>query len=105
MSAPYNQAPEPSTPQPAHQQTTPLSHPEATATPEPTAQAATVVGEVRFRMGDGPMRTVPPGPVALTLTATDATLSWQADDSAQSAAVPLHEYTRMVRDGAIKPAL
>lgn len=105
MSAPYNGSPEPSHPAPAHQQTTPLGKPDAAAQASPPrTERATVTGEVRFRMGDGPMRTVPPGPVELTLTATDATLSWSAEDTAQTAAVPLHEFTRMVRDGAIQRA-
>lgn len=115
MSAPYNRSPETSHPAPAHQQTVPLSTaneqatggpltPETTAAPAqpPQTAQATVVGEVRFRMGDGPLRTVPLGPVELTLTATDATLSWTAEDTAQTAALPLHEFTRMLRDGAIK---
>lgn len=105
MSAPYSGSPEPSKPAPAHQQTTPLGQPPTAANAaQPQTEQATVTGEVRFRMGDGPMRTVPPGPVALTLTATDATLSWTTDDTAQTAALPIHEFNRMVRDGALKLA-
>ena len=66
-----------------------------------SSKQAKVVGLVRFRMGDGPMCKVPRGSVEVTLAANDATLSWDAGDSKQSAAIPMHEFNRMVREHAI----
>ncbi|MDT7838390.1 hypothetical protein [Aquabacterium sp. OR-4] len=69
--------------------------------PTPITRQARVAGAVKYRLGDGPMCKVPPGPVEVTLAATDATLTWAVDEGRQSAAVPLHEYQRMLRDRAI----
>ncbi|MFM2403299.1 MAG: hypothetical protein RL223_1179 [Pseudomonadota bacterium] len=62
---------------------------------------ADVIGLVRYRMGDGPLRTVPRGPVEVAVTAQDATLSWLAGETPQSAAVPMVEYQRMLASHAL----
>lgn len=66
-----------------------------------TIRQAKVAGPVKYRLGDGPMCKVPRGPVEVTLADIDATLTWEVEDNRQSAAIPLHEFRRMVRERAI----
>ena len=65
------------------------------------AQAATIVGEVVYREGDGPQMLIPPGPVEVQLTINDATLSWTDGDTHGSTAIPLSEFRRYCSEGAI----
>jgi uncharacterized protein YbaA (DUF1428 family) len=60
-----------------------------------------IVGKVEYREGDGPKIMIRPGPVELTFTATDVTLSWSDGDTRGSAAMPLNEFTRYRNEGAI----
>lgn len=66
-----------------------------------TTHQGKVTGAVKYRLGDGPMCKVPRGPVEVIVADTDATLSWHVDDKPASAAIPLHEFQRMLRDRAI----
>ena len=66
-----------------------------------TTRQAKVTGAVKYRMGDGPMCKIPRGPVEVTVAETDATLSWETEETRQSAAIPMHEFRRMLRSRAI----
>lgn len=60
-----------------------------------------IVGEVTVREGDGVAYTIPKGPCEIQLTEVDATISWTDGDTRGVSAVPLAEYTRLVKLGAI----
>jgi hypothetical protein len=62
---------------------------------------AQVVGRVEYRKGDGPKALVPPGPVEIEKTEHDVTLAWDEGDTRNSAAIPLDEFQRYEREGAI----
>lgn len=64
--------------------------------------AAQIVGEVEYREGDGPKIGVRKGPIEVETTPTDATLSWSDGDTRGSAAIPLADYERYLKEGAIK---
>jgi hypothetical protein len=63
---------------------------------------ARVVGEVQYRNGDGPVAVIPLGPVEIEKTDQDATVSWQDGDTRNSAAMPLDEFERYEREGAVQ---
>ncbi|WP_077002899.1 hypothetical protein [Variovorax sp. KK3] len=63
---------------------------------------AKVVGKLEYRAGDGPLVTVPVGPVEINLAQDSAVMSWGEDGSAQSTAIPLDEYRRYVDEGVIE---
>ncbi len=65
------------------------------------AQRAQIVGKVEFREGDGPNLVIRPGPVSVETGLTDATLSWEDEDTHNSAAMPLIDFTRYVEEGKI----
>ncbi|WP_436821990.1 hypothetical protein [Variovorax sp. DT-64] len=46
---------------------------------------------------------IPEGPVEVDLAADSAVLSWGDAGNTQSAALPIAEYERYVRDGLIAP--
>jgi len=62
----------------------------------------TIVGEVSYREGDGPMMLIRPGLCELELTASDATLGWQEGDNRLSAVMPRDDFERFVKMGAIR---
>ena len=63
---------------------------------------AIIKGEVFFRVGDGVMLPIPPGPVEIDLADDSATLSWSTPEGdAGSTAITRDEYDRYVEDGAI----
>lgn len=66
-------------------------------------QTAIIVGDVEYRLGEGPKCTIPKGPVELQHTDFDVTLSWITDGERQAAAMPNMEFRRYVvnRDIAI----
>jgi len=66
------------------------------------AQTARIVGTVEYRGGDGPATEIREGPVEVSLSATDATLSWIEDDVHGSAAMPIGDFRRFVQEGKIK---
>jgi hypothetical protein len=65
------------------------------------AETARIVGEVQYREGDGPNITIRPGPVEVHMAETDVTLSWVDEDVRGSAAMPLTDFKRHVREGRI----
>jgi hypothetical protein len=66
------------------------------------AQTARITGTVEYREGDGPNIAIRPGPVEVSLSETDATLSWVDEDTHGSAAMPLTDFNRHVREGRIQ---
>jgi hypothetical protein len=68
---------------------------------QPVVLHAQVVGEVTFRQGDGPHIVIPLGPCEVQLMANDATIAWEDGDAKGVAAMPLLDFKRFVRSGAI----
>lgn len=67
------------------------------------SQQARIRGEVCFRAGDGPLMPIPDGPVEIDVAADSVTLGWtESDGSPGSAAIPLDEYQRYVKEGKVK---
>ncbi len=64
-------------------------------------RSAQIVGEVSSRQGDGTNLVIPLGPCVVRLTALDATLSWVDGDSNGLAAMPLPDFHRLLKTGAI----
>lgn len=64
-------------------------------------QTARIVGTVEYRLGDGAMMRIPPGPVEIETTRTEATLSWVDGDTHGAAAIPLAQFRHYVAQGAI----
>jgi len=62
---------------------------------------ARIVGTVVYRQGDGPSAVIPPGPIDVEKTELDVTLSWADGDTRHSAAMPLDDFERYAREGAI----
>ncbi len=66
---------------------------------------ARIVGEVEYRVGDGPNMTIRPGPVKVETGINDVTLSWVDEDEVHgSAAIPLTDFKRHVAEGRIELA-
>ena len=76
----------------------------APATSPNARMQAQVVGDVSFREGDGPMLPIRRGPVEVETTGLDALISWTDGDISGSAALPLADYQRYVKEGAIRSA-
>lgn len=66
------------------------------------AQTARIVGKVEYRGGDGPAVEIREGPVEVSLSNTDATLSWVEEDAHGSAAMPIGDFRRYVKEGKLK---
>lgn len=66
-----------------------------------TTATAEIKGIVEYRLGDGPLCSVPQGPVEVETGANDVTLSWGNADTRQSAAIPASDFSRYVTDKAI----
>ncbi|MBS3998439.1 MAG: hypothetical protein KGZ67_14090 [Hydrogenophaga sp.] len=66
------------------------------------AQTARITGKVEYREGDGTNIAIRPGPVEVALSETDATLSWVDEDVRGSAAMPLTDFNRYVKEGCIQ---
>jgi 2-methylisocitrate lyase-like PEP mutase family enzyme len=64
-------------------------------------QSAHIIGEVDFRQGDGPLRTIPRGIVQVETTATDAVFTWQDDQTHAVAAMPVANFCQYIADGVI----
>jgi uncharacterized cupin superfamily protein len=66
------------------------------------AQTAHIVGKVEYREGDGTNIAIRPGPVEVTRSETDVTLSWVDEEVRGSAAMPLTDFDRHVKEGRIR---
>lgn len=68
------------------------------------AQKAKITGDVEYRDGDGPLLRIRKGPVEVSTTAQDATLSWhdEGGDVHSSTSMPLADFERYVSAGAIQ---
>lgn len=66
------------------------------------AQTARIVGKVEYRGGDGPAVVIREGPVEVSITDSDATLSWSDEGTHGSAAMPIGDFRRYVKEGAIQ---
>lgn len=66
------------------------------------AQTARITGKVEYREGDGTNIAIRPGPVEVTLSETDATLSWVDEEVRGAAAMPLTDFNRYVKEGCIQ---
>lgn len=64
--------------------------------------AATIVGTVEFRTGDGPKVPIPRGTVEIETTSSEATLSWVDGETHGAATLPMNEYRRYLSEGAIR---
>ena len=67
------------------------------------AANATVKGEVEYRAGDGPLIRIPEGPIEVNFAFDSVVLSWGDAGNTQTTAIPIAEYERYVREGAIAP--
>ena len=65
-------------------------------------QQAIIRGEVSFRVGDGMMMPIPPGPVEIEVAHDSVTLSWSVNHTANSTAITRDEYERYVAQGNIR---
>lgn len=65
------------------------------------SQTAQVLGTVQYRLGDGPMLRVPPGPIQVEPGPNDVTLSWGNDATRQAAAIPASDFATCVAARAI----
>lgn len=68
------------------------------------AQQAQITGKVEYREGDGPLICIRKGPIEVTTTAQDATLSWtdEGGDVRASTAMPIADFNRYLQQGAIR---
>jgi len=66
------------------------------------AANAKVVGKLEYRAGDGPVLTIPPGPIEIEATDDSAVLSWGDEGNVQSTAIPIDDYRRYLREGVIE---
>lgn len=66
------------------------------------AQTARIVGKVEYRGGDGPVVEIREGPVEVSLSESDATLSWVEEEVHGSAAMPIGDFQRYVKEGKIQ---
>lgn len=62
---------------------------------------ADIRGIVEYRLGDGPLCSVPHGSVEVETGANDVTLSWGDAHTRQSAAIPASDFSRYVANKAI----
>jgi 2-methylisocitrate lyase-like PEP mutase family enzyme len=64
-------------------------------------QPAHIIGEVDFRQGEGPLRTIPRGIVQVETTPTDAVFTWQDEQTHAVAAMPVANFCQYIADGVI----
>jgi len=62
----------------------------------------TIVGEVSYREGDGPMMPIRPGLCEAEETATDVTIGWQDGPNRLAAVLPRADFDRYLSSGAIR---
>ncbi len=61
----------------------------------------TVQGLVEYRLGEGPLCTIPHGPVQVETAPNDVTLTWGDGENHQSIAMPASDFLRYVSLKAI----
>jgi hypothetical protein len=66
------------------------------------ARNAHITGKVEYREGDGVSLVIRPGPVEVSTTPTDATLSWADGETRGSAAMPIGDFHTYVAKGLIE---
>lgn len=66
------------------------------------SQTAHIIGEVEYRIGDGPPVVIREGPMEISLSDSDATLSWVEEKAHGSTAMPIGDFHRYVAEGKIK---
>ncbi len=66
-----------------------------------TTSKADVRGTVEYRLGDGPLCSVPRGPIEVEIAGNDVTLSWGSGQTRQSTAIPASDFSRYVASKAI----
>lgn len=66
------------------------------------SKRAHVHGRIEYREGDGMNLTIPQGPVEITETTLDVTLSWVDGETHGSAAIPMADFKRHVANKAIE---
>jgi hypothetical protein len=66
------------------------------------AETVSVVGDVSYREGDGPMMPIRPGPCEIQETELDVTISWEDGDNHLAAVLPVADFRRFVKTGAIR---
>jgi hypothetical protein len=66
------------------------------------SQTARIEGKVEYRGGDGPAVEIREGPVEVSISSTDATLSWIEEEAHGSAAMPIGDFRRYVKEGKIR---
>jgi hypothetical protein len=65
-------------------------------------QSGRVVGDVEFRPGDGAKMPIPKGRIEVETSDSEATLSWEDGEARGAATIPLNEFAKYVREGAIR---
>ncbi|WP_372659702.1 hypothetical protein [Hydrogenophaga sp.] len=66
------------------------------------AQTARIVGKVEYREGDGPVVEIREGPVEVSISENDVTLSWVDEEVHGSTAIPIDDFRRYVDEGKIR---
>lgn len=68
------------------------------------AKNAKIIGDVEYRDGDGPLLRIRKGPIEVSTTAQDATLSWNEEggDVHSSTSMPIADFERYVAAGSIQ---
>ena len=64
-------------------------------------QTARVVETIEYREGDGPAMEIREGPVEVSITELDVTLSWVEGDTHGSAAIPTDDFQRFLDEGKL----
>ena len=65
------------------------------------AANAEITGEVEYRAGDGPLIGIPHGPCEVEMAADSAVISWGEEGNVQTTAIPMAEFNRYLKEGAI----
>ncbi|WKB53182.1 hypothetical protein [Eleftheria terrae] len=66
------------------------------------SERAQIQGQVMYREGDGQNIEIRPGPCEVEQTELDATISWDDGNTKGVAAIPIADFQRYVKEGAIQ---
>ena len=61
-----------------------------------------VTGHVQYAVGDGPLETIPQGPVELEIAADSTVVTWAHEDESMMTAIPKQDFDRYVTEGLIQ---